>query len=165
VSLVKTADKASVRAGDVVTYTFTVTNTGNLPLSDLVLTETAFTGHGPLDWSALACRIGGTSVDLDLVELGPGATVVCTLPYTVTVEDQKEGAISNTAVVSGQPVGEFLRVVSESSSAQTTVIAVDKAQTGGFADSESSSLASMAAALLVCAGFGVVITLRRRLYG
>ncbi len=35
-SIVKTADRATVdRAGDPVTYSFLITNTGNLPLADV----------------------------------------------------------------------------------------------------------------------------------
>ncbi len=51
--LVKTADSATYSAGDVVTYTFTTTNTGTTTLSDVEVSDTGLTGL-----SALSCDPG-----------------------------------------------------------------------------------------------------------
>lgn len=76
--------------GDTVTYRFVLTNTGNVTLSSLALTEVAFSGHGAV---ALDCSSIGTQ------SLGPGESTSCTGTYAVDQADIDSGAttISNTA--------------------------------------------------------------------
>lgn len=90
ITLTKTATPMGVNAvGDSVTYTFVVTNTGNVPLSGIVIDD-------PLPGlSAIDC--GGTTT------LAAGADVECTATYAATAGDFASGAIVNTATVSGQP--------------------------------------------------------------
>ncbi|MDN4596875.1 DUF7507 domain-containing protein [Leifsonia virtsii] len=77
-------------AGDPMTFVFVVTNTGNVTLSSLALTEVAFSGHGAV---ALDCSSIGTQ------SLGPGESTSCTGTYAVDQADIDSGAttISNTA--------------------------------------------------------------------
>ncbi|MBD8728975.1 DUF11 domain-containing protein [Frigoribacterium sp. CFBP 13707] len=117
-TIVKTADKASVTgAGQVITYTFTATNTGNVTQRDIAIVEGQFTGSGQL--GPVVCNAGTAT-------LAPGATLVCTAQYQTTASDVRAGSVSNTAVVSGVPAvtttsGEL--TVSDPSTARVTVTA------------------------------------------
>ncbi|MFF9564802.1 hypothetical protein ACF1AJ_15765 [Leifsonia sp. NPDC014704] len=77
-------------SGDALTYHFVLTNTGNVTLSSLVLTEVAFDGHGAviLDCSALGAQ-----------SLSPGESATCAGTYSVDQADIDSGAttIANTA--------------------------------------------------------------------
>jgi uncharacterized repeat protein (TIGR01451 family) len=88
ISLVKTADVASAEPGDTITYTFTVTNAGNVPLSDVSVTDEMFEG--------VELVSGDTNENgrLDLTE-----TWVYTANYTVGLE--YSGTLVNTATASG----------------------------------------------------------------
>ncbi|WP_035857989.1 DUF7507 domain-containing protein [Kitasatospora cheerisanensis] len=82
-------------AGDLVTYTLDVRNTGNVPLTALAIDDTGFSGSGPL--GPLACAPtapGGT--------LAAGASTRCTAGYTVTEADLAAGgSLRNTVTASG----------------------------------------------------------------
>ncbi|MFT4134974.1 hypothetical protein [Microbacterium sp.] len=94
-SVVKTSDHAEAGAakpGDVVTYTFTVENTGNVPVLDVAIAEGEFTGTGEL--SPATCEEGAA-------RLLPEATVECTATYVLTQEDVDAGSVSNTATATG----------------------------------------------------------------
>ncbi|MEV0190102.1 GEVED domain-containing protein [Kitasatospora purpeofusca] len=90
----KVADKQRLVAGENLTYTYTATNTGNVTLTDITITETAFTGSG-----------GAPKVTCPAGELAPGATRTCTATYTVTQADVDAGRIDNTATATGTPPG------------------------------------------------------------
>src|SRR5690606_4492633 len=80
-----TADVADV--DDVITYTFTVANTGNVTLSDVVVSD-------PLP------NIGTITPASATIE--PGATAVFTATYTVTQDDvDTKASIENVATVNG----------------------------------------------------------------
>jgi uncharacterized repeat protein (TIGR01451 family) len=113
VTLVKSASPASVsRAGDVITYSFLVTNTGNVSLTNPTVDETAFSGTGTTP--AVVCPTG--------VSLLPGQAATCTAQYTVTQEDIDAGAITNTATASATPPGGATAPVSDPSSAAVPVV-------------------------------------------
>lgn len=87
-------------AGEPVVFTFVVTNSGNVPLADVGVSEVAFTGSGPSP--VPSCPAPG------LLEVG--AQLICTAGYTITAADAAAGALRNDAVatgatVSGAPVG------------------------------------------------------------
>jgi len=101
-----------------------VTNTGNVTVTDPVVKEGAFNGHGHL--SAVSCPSGSA--------LAPGQTVDCTATYTVVAADLAGGTLTNTATVAGTtPSGDPL--TSDPSTAKVTegssapVVAVN---TGGY---------------------------------
>ena len=84
--LVKTADFTSVSAPGDVTYTYTITNTGDVPLTAVSVTDD---------------KIVGTITPL-LTELAPGQTTTATVVYVVKQEMIDAGlSIVNTAKVSG----------------------------------------------------------------
>ncbi|MFT4214704.1 MAG: hypothetical protein QM622_08010, partial [Microbacterium sp.] len=90
-TLVKSADVAAVTAaGDVVTYTFTVTNSGNVTVTGIAISETAFSGSGSL-----------SDIECDATSLASGESTDCTATYTVTQADVEAGTITNTAVATG----------------------------------------------------------------
>jgi uncharacterized repeat protein (TIGR01451 family) len=93
-SIVKTADVQAAAVGEKITYTFTVTNTGNVTITDPQVADTGFTGHGTL--SDLVCPMGP-------ITLAPAQVETCTATYTVVQADIDAGSISNAATVTGNP--------------------------------------------------------------
>ena len=73
---------------DVINYTFTVTNTGNVTLDGIAVADA--------DVTALSC--GATS-------LAPGTSTTCTATYTITQADVDAGGTENTATVTASSPG------------------------------------------------------------
>ncbi|WP_431246065.1 DUF7507 domain-containing protein [Leifsonia xyli] len=94
------------KAGDPVTFSYALTNTGAATLSNPSITETAFSGTGTL--GAPTCP----------ASIAPGATVACTVEYVFTQADIDAGRVMNTSVAhADSPSGV---VTSDESSAQVT---------------------------------------------
>ena len=79
-----------VSVGDIITYTYTVSNTGDVTLFDVSVSEDAadFTGTGTLPTPVY--QSGGADLDLeaDLEDLAVGAgTIVYTSTYAITQDD------------------------------------------------------------------------------
>lgn len=89
-----TAATKVATAGQLVTYTFTITNTGNTTATGVGVVEGAFTGHGKVP--AVDCPAG------DLV---PGQVVTCTAAYTVVAADLDGRPLSNTATATATTPG------------------------------------------------------------
>ena len=90
IGLAKSADVATVSApGEVVTYTYEVTNSGNVTLTSVNVAD-AMQGL-----SAIDCK--------GVTTLAPGASVVCTASYTTTQADVDRGSITNTGTANGTP--------------------------------------------------------------
>jgi uncharacterized repeat protein (TIGR01451 family) len=93
-SVVKSAAPAQVhKPGDVVSYRFLVTNTGNVPLTSVAVTDAQAAPAGPLDGP----------VSCPHTTLAPGASTTCTASYTVTQADIDDGGVHDTATASGTP--------------------------------------------------------------
>ncbi len=92
--LVKRAETNELVAGEEITYTFTVRNTGNVTLTGITIDETAFSGSGEL--GAVDCPAAAQS-------LAPGDEVRCTASYEVSQADVDRGSLVNTATASGTP--------------------------------------------------------------
>ncbi len=100
IQLTKQASPTSAtQAGDIITYTYTVTNTGDLALEDVTVTENAgaFTGTGPLPVPAFVSSTQGS----DEGELKQGERATYTAEYTVTEDDIAAGSIFNRATATG----------------------------------------------------------------
>ncbi|MFJ8434693.1 GEVED domain-containing protein [Kitasatospora sp. NPDC094019] len=93
-TIAKSSDKQQLVAGEDITYTFTVTNTGNTTLTDVGVTETEWTGSGPAPKAT--CPAG---------PLAPGAATTCTATYTITQQDADRGTLRNSATATGTPPG------------------------------------------------------------
>lgn len=91
-SLVKTASVTTFdSAGDVIDYSYVVTNTGNVSLAGpVVVTD---------DKATVACPDLTTVGDND-ANLDPGESVTCTASYTVTRADVDAGGVTNNATAS-----------------------------------------------------------------
>ncbi len=89
-SIIKTADMTSdVKPGDVITYTITVTNNGNVTINN-VMAEDALLGKT------------GTNALIYQGTLAPGESKTFTETYTVTEKDILAGKVVNTATVKGE---------------------------------------------------------------
>ncbi|MEJ2383647.1 MAG: hypothetical protein P8Y54_04530, partial [Xanthomonadales bacterium] len=78
--------------GEVITYTLTVSNPGNVTLSNITVTD-PLPGLGPIDCG------GGSNVIASMAPNDP--PVVCTADYTVSQDDVDAGSIANTATATG----------------------------------------------------------------
>ena len=102
ISLVKSASPSAVsKAGQVITYSFLVTNTGNVTLSGVLVDDTDLPGL-----SAISCPSA---------TLAPGLSETCTATHSTTQADMDRGGISNTATAQGTPAGSTTPVVSDPS--------------------------------------------------
>jgi len=94
-SMVKTVTPNEVeKVGDVVTYTFVITNTGGAPLDHVSVIDnksTGFTGTNQL--SPITCTA---------TTLAVGASTTCTGTYVVSQDDLVAGDVENTATASAQ---------------------------------------------------------------
>ena len=79
----------STTAGDVISYVFTATNTGNVTLFGTIITDTK---------SGLSPLVCTPTMPLDLA---PNGSIQCTAFYTVTQADADLGVVRNTATVEG----------------------------------------------------------------
>jgi uncharacterized repeat protein (TIGR01451 family)/LPXTG-motif cell wall-anchored protein len=95
-TLVKSSDAGAdpIVVDQVVTYSFLVTNTGNIRVEDIVITDEEFTGAGEL--GPITCPAGAASLAVD-------ASITCTADYTITQADVDAGQVDNTATATGTP--------------------------------------------------------------
>ena len=117
ISLVKSgspSDAASYIAGQVITYSFVVTNTGNVPLTDVTIDDSDFSGTGTP--SAIDCPA-------EITPLDPDEQVICTMQYELTGADIVAGQVTNSATVTGTPPDGGTPVTSTPSSARIPILA------------------------------------------
>lgn len=88
--LAKTVTPTTVTTlGATVVYSYLVTNSGNVTLTDVGITESEFTGTGLAPTPS--CPVAAA-------QLAPGNSVTCTASYVVVQGDLDQGAVDNTAV-------------------------------------------------------------------
>ncbi|NRB58852.1 MAG: DUF11 domain-containing protein, partial [Winogradskyella sp.] len=110
--------------GDIITYTYTVTNTGNVTVFDVSVTENAvnFTGTGTLPVPTYLS--GGADLDgeADLEDMIVGAeTIVYTATYAITQADIDSGFVTNQALTDGTgPLGDAVNDISDDPSDTTS---------------------------------------------
>ncbi|SDJ09592.1 conserved repeat domain-containing protein [Frankineae bacterium MT45] len=116
-------------AGQNVSYTFTVTNSGQTTISGIVVNDPMFTG--------------GKAPTCQTTTLAPGASMVCSASYTSTQADVDRGSVVNTATASGTtPQGS--RVTSTPSTATVTATATPRLQLTKSANPSSFAAAGAA---------------------
>lgn len=149
-SIVKSADTSVARQlGQQITYAFTVRNTGNVTVSDIIIVEGEFSGDGDL---------GDIACPAEAALLAPTAEVTCHADYTVVAADLTGETLKNTATVTGDgPLG---TVRSEPSTAEvkTAAPAGVLAATG----SEAPLVYGAGAILLLLGGLSMVIARRKQ---
>ena len=87
--------------GDIVTYTYIVTNNGNVPLSSVTLSETGFTGSGTTPVPAFSSGTNGATP----ANLPQGESLTYTASYPATASDLLAGSIDNQGTGSALPNG------------------------------------------------------------
>jgi cytochrome c oxidase assembly protein Cox11 len=82
-------DDTEVTAGQVITYTYTVTNNGNVPISSVTLADTHNGVAGALTpaFQSFTTNTGSTNTGNTINVLQPGDVAVYTATYTVTQTD------------------------------------------------------------------------------
>ncbi|MBQ0910055.1 hypothetical protein KBJ98_15205, partial [Flavobacterium sp. F-328] len=107
VALVKTAvyngNATAAQVGDTITYTFTITNTGNTTLSNAVVSD---------------AKLGMTNVAVSPSTLAPNASGTLTQNYTITQADINAGTVTNSAIGSATDPSNV--TVSDTSGTSTT---------------------------------------------
>ncbi|MFC2078286.1 hypothetical protein ACFLTM_05720, partial [Candidatus Bipolaricaulota bacterium] len=117
IGLVKTSNYDS--GTGVISYTHTVTNTGDVTLYDISVAEQAgsFTGTGTLPVPAYSSGGADIDGDADAIDLAAGASATFTANYTVTQADIDAGGITNQALATGtDPFGGPITDLSDESS-------------------------------------------------
>jgi large repetitive protein len=83
-------------AGDLVTYTYVITNTGNVTLTDIDV-EDLRTSAGSID-----CDSTTPGIQTAITSLAPGASRTCTATYPITQGNIDAGTVANTATAMTQ---------------------------------------------------------------
>jgi uncharacterized metal-binding protein YceD (DUF177 family) len=99
--LTKAASSRSAKVGETVTYTYTITNNGDVTISSLVLNDD---------------KLGSISLSQD--SIAPGGTVTATTTYTIAVEDVPGPVVNNAELTGTDPTGGS---VSATASASVTI--------------------------------------------
>ncbi|PYF76563.1 DUF7507 domain-containing protein [Pedobacter nutrimenti] len=90
-SLTKAANNTGTKAGDVINYTLVLTNTGNITLSNVAVTD--------------AGADAGSITPANVASLAPGASVTLSAKHTLTQAEVNAGRFSNQASVTGTKPG------------------------------------------------------------
>ncbi|RVU84672.1 DUF11 domain-containing protein [Leucothrix sargassi] len=110
-TLEKTSNSAPTQAGDIASYSFTVTNTGNVTISGITLADAQ-------------CNAVPSAPDMGDANannaLDPNEAWVYSCDHTVTQTEIDAGSVDNTASVSGTPAGGTLPTADATNSIPVT---------------------------------------------
>lgn len=133
IALLKVADASAVndpaQVGDVITYAFTVRNTGNVTLTNVIVTDP---------------KLGVTLVGGPIASLAPGAedTDTFTASYAITQADIDAAGVTNTATARGTaPAGGFVTDPSGTTLTNNTPTVVPLATTASITLVKTASTA------------------------
>ena len=97
-TLVTTANPAGLpSAGQVISFTYAVTNTGNVPINGPITITDDLVGN---ESCPNLTTVGDGDAELDF-----GETILCTSSYTVTAQDVTAGSVVSSATASGTDSG------------------------------------------------------------
>jgi uncharacterized repeat protein (TIGR01451 family) len=156
ISLTKTPGSSTYDAvGQVVTYTYVITNTGNVSLASAQYTVTDNLLNGGVAFDCGAPQV-----------LAVGATITCTNTYTITAKDLSNGSVTNLATAtnesqsSPQATATITATTTATTSITTTVhTSASKAQSNkipsGFPSTGAGGAAQLTynVGLLIAGGF------------
>ena len=131
---------AGSAVGDIITYTFEVTNTGQVPLTNVVVSETTFTGSASPPAITFVSGTNGSSP----ANFSQGDVLTYTASYPITAADIAAGFIDNQASVVALPVGGVVGV-SELTDLSDSSNPADGAPVGDF-DGDDPTRTPIAAA-------------------
>ncbi|MEV0212065.1 hypothetical protein [Micromonospora sp. NPDC050695] len=102
ITVVKSSSTDKItRPGQQVPFQFVVTNTGQVTLTDVTVTDTPTAPASPANLGPITC--GPDRTPNGSVTLAAGATVTCAATYTVSKADYHHGSLRNNATATGTP--------------------------------------------------------------
>jgi len=164
--LTETVDKLTAYTGDTLLYTYVVTNTGNVDLTNVTVDELEFTGRGVMSAAPALVQSLSNNGESGII-LAPGESLTFQLPlYTTVHKDAVQGSVVSTGVASADPVATSQRtdpIVSNQMSVTTKVTELAKtiAQTGGTLAPSPWLVGSLAVLMLLVGA--ALMSIRRRL--
>ena len=100
IDIVKTADKAVISSGDTLTYTFTIENSGNIPATNVVITDTLPAGFAIQSIQSVTDGVTTTYGATDYtVDAGNTLTLPTGGAQTITVPARDESGNGITTVI------------------------------------------------------------------
>ena len=106
-TVTKTADKTTASAGDEITYTVTVTNTGDAPLTDVTVKDDMWAREDnyPIQIDGVDNYVSDNGEFTLKTPIAPNASVTITYTYIVKEADVTAGSIVNRVTVDGGEEG------------------------------------------------------------
>ncbi|MFG2049148.1 hypothetical protein ACGFIW_17185 [Micromonospora sp. NPDC048935] len=102
ITVVKSSSTDKIgRPGQQVPFQFVVTNTGQVALTDVTVTDTLTAPAAPTNLGPITC--GPDRTPNGAVTLAAGAAVTCSATYTISKADYHHGSVRNTATATGTP--------------------------------------------------------------
>ena len=125
-TVAQTVAPETASVDDVVTFTITITNSGQLAVENIAIAN-SLKGLSDL-----------TCAPADLASLAPEGSITCTATYNVTKQDEKTGSVTNTATVTSDtakvdPVAATVTVGAQVQARSITTLAAAAAVTVDFA--------------------------------
>jgi gliding motility-associated-like protein/uncharacterized repeat protein (TIGR01451 family) len=117
--------------GNSISYLFTVKNTGNVTLNNLVVTDSKVTG----------------TITLAATTLAPGMSTTASASYTISAAEKATGSVSNTAMVNGKdPLNGNVSDISGTTESNSTPTVTN---TGVYADDDEGTLSAVTGGVAV----------------
>ena len=133
-SIVKSASPTTVTgANQAVTYTFMVTNTGNVTLTDVGVTDNPVTPAGGVTPTCQILSNPAGTCSGATTSLAPGQIATFSGIYTVTQADVDHGSIVDTATATGKPPS------GRDVTATSAIVTVDVTESPGLSVLKSAS--------------------------